>query len=57
MVQSLENFPYTDAQKKQLKWRQKQLDIFYNTGRPIYGVYKHGRLIQPLLNNLHFFKQ
>lgn len=50
----MEKFPYTEAQKKQLKWRKKQLDIFYNIGRPIYGVYKQGRLIQPSLNNIHF---
>ena len=55
MTKILEKYPYTKSQKMHLKWHQKQLDIFYNTGRPIYGVYKHGRLIQPLLNNLHFF--
>ena len=27
--------------KKQEKWRQKQIDIYYRTGRPIFLVDKH----------------
>lgn len=27
----------TDARKKQALWREKQEDIFYNSGRPIFA--------------------
>jgi len=29
------------AIKKQEKWRQKQIDIFYRTGRPIFIIEKY----------------
>ena len=29
------------AMKKQEKWRQKQIDIFYRQGRPIFVIYNY----------------
>lgn len=37
--------------KKQEQWRKKQIKIFYEEGRPIYGRYINGILVKPDITN------
>ena len=40
------------ALKKQEQWRKKQIKIYFQDGRPIYGRYINGVLIQPEITNI-----
>lgn len=40
--------------KKQEKWRQKQLDIFYRSGKPIFRVSPATQYIKSNINPLYF---
>ena len=40
--------------KKQEIWRQKQLDIFYRTGKPIFRVSQETQHIRSNINPLYF---
>ena len=40
--------------KKQEIWRQKQLDIFYRTGKPIFRVSKETQHIRSNIEPLYF---
>ena len=44
------------ALKKQEEWRKKQIKIFYEEGRPIYGRYINGVLLQPDIRNIKKLK-
>ena len=57
MSELLEKYPRTEAQKKQETWRQKQIDIFYRTGRPIFGHMKDNVLVQPSIINVHYYNR
>tara|TARA_Y100000591_G_C21812931_1_gene688979 strand:+ start:487 stop:675 length:189 start_codon:yes stop_codon:yes gene_type:complete len=39
------------ALKKQEQWRKKQIKIFFEEGRPIYGRYINGILVKPDIRN------
>ena len=57
MHELLKKYPRTEAQKKQEAWRQKQIDIFYRTGRPIFGHMKDNVLVQPSIINVHYYNR
>ena len=57
MSELLEKYPRTEAQKKQEIWRQKQIDIFYRNGRPIFGHMKDNVLIDTSILNVHYFNR
>jgi hypothetical protein len=57
MHELLEKYPRTEAQKKQEAWRQKQINIFYNTGRPIFGHMKDNVLVQPSIINVYYYNR
>jgi hypothetical protein len=44
------------ALKKQERWRKKQVKIFYQEGRPIYGRFINGILVQPDIRNIKKFR-
>ena len=44
------------AQQLQQKWRQKQIEIFFQEGRPIYGKYINEKFVKPHLNNINMFR-
>ncbi len=51
----INNLSYCDflkAIESQEKWRQKQIDILYRSGRPIFGKYVNGILVKELIYNL-----
>jgi hypothetical protein len=48
--------PVSSANIKQYFWREKQLDIFYRTGRPIFNMDKHTLHLRSH-NNPHYFKE
>lgn len=43
--------------EKQEKWRQKQLDIFYRNGRPIYTMRLHPIHLHKNTNQLFFVEK
>lgn len=49
---SLAYCDFLKAVESQEKWRQKQIDIFYKSGRPIFGKYVNGKLVKNLIYNL-----
>jgi len=40
--------------EKQEIWRQKQLQIFYGSGRPIYGITDDNLYVKPYYNGDYF---
>jgi len=48
--------PVSSANIKQYFWREKQLDIFYRTGRPIFNMDKHTLHLRSH-NNPPYFKE
>ena len=38
----------------QQKWRNKQIKIFFQDGRPIFGKFDNGILIKPRIENIKF---
>ena len=44
------------AQQLQQKWREKQVKIFFEEGRPIYGRYINGILVEPTIRNIKMFR-
>ena len=48
--------PVSSANIKQYFWREKQLDIFYRTGRPIFNMNKHTLHLRSH-NNPQYFKE
>ena len=57
MSELLEKYQRTEAQKKQEIWRQKQINIFYRSGRPIFGHMKDNVLMQPFIINVHYYNR
>jgi hypothetical protein len=43
-----------NAIKKQEIWRQKQLDIFYRSGKPIFKITQETQYIQSINSPYHF---
>jgi hypothetical protein len=48
--------PVSSANIKQHFWREKQLDIFYRTGRPIFNIDKHTLHLRSH-NQTNYFKE
>ena len=46
-----------NRRKSHAKWRQKQLDIFYRTGRPIYNVSLDTQHIRSNRDPHHFIEK
>lgn len=44
------------AHQLQKIWRQKQIEIFFQQGRPIYGKYINGNFVKPQLYNINMFR-
>ncbi len=44
------------AHQLQQKWREKQVKIFFEEGRPIYGRYINGILVEPTIRNFKMFR-
>ena len=57
MHELLKKYPRTKEQKKQEAWRQKQITIFYRTGRPIFGHMKDDVWVQPSIINVHYYNR
>jgi hypothetical protein len=50
----LDDEEWEKRRKKQDKWRQKQLDIFYRSGKPIFNITLETQHIRSN-NNPHYF--
>ena len=55
MHELLKKYPRTKEQKKQEAWRQKQINIFYRHGRPIFGHMKDNVLVKSNTFNVHYY--
>ena len=50
----LDDEEWEKRRKKQDKWRQKQLDIFYRSGKPIFNITLETQHIRRNNNPYHF---